>query len=201
MIASRRAMTRPTTGWRWGLLLALLLGATCVSGAAVESPSYQVGPGDVLQIALYAGGEKQEEFTATVSALSTITSPLLGEIAVGGLTTHEIARKLTELLARDYFVDPQVLVSVKEYGGQVYVMGAVRTPGAYGYQQGLTALRACLLAGGFTDFASLKRVRLTRVVGGRPKSSTVDLDRVSKGKAEDPLLMKGDRLDVPRRRF
>jgi polysaccharide export outer membrane protein len=92
-------------------------------------------------------------------------------------------------------------VSVKEYGGQVYVMGAVSRPGAYGFQEGLTALRACLLAGGFSDFASLRRVKISRLLEGKSRTITVDLSKVSKGKAEDPALIRGDRIEVPRRGF
>ena len=166
-----------------------------------DSATYQVEPGDVLQISFYAGGDKQEDFNGTVSSAGTITSPLVGEVKVVGLTTYEIARTLTVRLAKDFFVNPQVLVVVKDYGGQVFVMGAVSKPGAYGYQEGLTALRACLLAGGFTEYASRRRVKITRVQDGKSRTFKFDLDKVSKGRAEDLALTRGDRIEVPRRGF
>ena len=174
---------------RW-MLVAGLLG--CAGVARAEQILYRVGAGDVLQVAIYAGGEKQDEFTPAVSSVGTITAPLIGEIQVASLTTYEVAKKIQELLAKDFYVDPQVLVSVKEYGGQVFV---------YGLQEGMTVLQACLLAGGFTDFASLKRVRVTRSVNGEAKSFEVDLAKVKQGKREDVALMRGDRIDVPQRRF
>ena len=184
------------------LLLAVSAGVSlAASRASSESASYEVGPGDVLQIAFYAGGDKQEDFAGTISNAGTITSPLLGEVKVAGLTTYEIERSMTAMLKKDFFKNPQVLVSVKEYGGQVFLMGAVSKPGAYGYQEGLTALRACLLAGGFTQYASLRRVKITRVVDGKSRTMTFDLDKVSKGKIEDPPLVRGDRVEVPRRGF
>ena len=183
----------------------LLMLVAAVAGPAVagtESPStYQVGPGDVLQVVFYAGAEKQEDFSGTVSALGTLTCPLLGEIKAGGLTVHEITQAMTEQLARDFFVNPQVLVSVKQYGGQVWVVGAVKSPGPYPYSEGLSALRACLLAGGFTDFASLKSVKVARVTAGRARVTKVDLARVMQGKADDLLLQRSDRIEVPQRRF
>ena len=198
------AWSRSHAALNWTVLL--VLAATVALGlgagrASSESATYQVGPGDVLLIAFYAGGEKQEEFTGTISSAGTITVPLLGEVKVAGLTTYEVAKIMTAMLAKDFFVNPQVLVSVKEYAGQVFVMGAVNKPGAYGYQEGLTALRACLLAGGFTDYASLRRVKITRVLDGKSKTITFDLDKVSKGKIEDPALARGDRVEVPRRGF
>lgn len=169
--------------------------------AGATSDPYHVGPGDLLQVAVYAGGEKQEDYSGSVSALGTITSPLLGEVKVAGLTTYEIERSLRDLLARDYYVDPQVLVAVKEYGGQVFVMGAVKRPGAYGLQERMTVLGACLLAEGFTDFASPRHVKVTRVVNGQQKTLEIDLIKVRQGKKEDLALARGDRIDVPRRRF
>jgi polysaccharide export outer membrane protein len=187
---------------QWSLLAAMAAGlAAALPCSAAEVNSYAVGPGDVLQVSFYAGGEKQDDFTATVSARGMITSPLIGELKVAGMTTSEIADTMTTRLARDFFVNPQVLVNVKEYAGQVLVMGAVKQPGAYPYQAGLSALKACLLAGGFTEFAAPNKVKITRVVNGRSVTLNADLDKVSKGKAEDPALVKGDRIEVRRRRF
>lgn len=166
-----------------------------------EPAAYLVGVGDVLAISFYAGGDKQDDFTSTVSSMGAITAPLLGDLKVAGMTTAQIADTMTVLLSKNFFVKPQVLVSVKEYAGQVLVMGAVRLPGSYGFQAGLTALKACVLAGGFTEYATPSKVKITRVVDGRSTTINVNLDKVSKGKAIDPELLKGDRIDVGRRRF
>lgn len=171
------------------------------AGHSGDSPSYAVGTGDVLQVTFYAGGEKQDDFACTVSSLGIITSPLIGDLKVAGKTTGEIADTMTVLLAKNFFVHPQVLVNIKEYAGQVLVMGAVRQPGAYGFQAGLTALKACLLAGGFTEYATPAKVKITRVSGGKSVTMNINLDKVSKGKANDLELLKGDRIDVARRRF
>ena len=181
--------------------MTVLASALLLRLASAEPPASPVVLGDILQVTVFAGGEKQEDFTANVVATGTITCPLLGETRVAGLTTEEIARQLRAMLVRDFFVDPQVLVSVKEHGGQIYVTGEVKQPGAYGVRDGLTVLHACLLAGGFTDFSSLRSVRLTRIVDGQPRTAMIDVVKVRQGKQPDPLLASGDRLEVPRRRF
>jgi protein involved in polysaccharide export with SLBB domain len=186
---------------KWLIPMTVVASALLLRLASAEPSASPVVLGDVLQVTIFAGGEKQEDFSATVVAAGTITCPLLGETKVAGLTTEEIARQLRAMLARDYFVDPQVLVSVKEHGGQVYVTGEVKQPGAYGVRDGLTVLHACLLAGGFTDFASLRAVRLTRVVDGQSRTAMIDVAKVRQGKQPDPLLVSGDRLEIPRRRF
>lgn len=180
--------------------LAALLGLAIPPAARTSEP-YVLGPGDLLSITVYAGGEKQVDFTGYISALGSITSPLLGEIKVAGMTTYELERSMRDTLAKDFYVDPQVMVTVKEYGGQVFIMGEVRKPGAYGLQERMTVLGACLLAEGFTDFAAPGRTKVTRMVNGQQKRFKIDLVKVREGKKEDMPLQRGDRIEVPRRRF
>jgi protein involved in polysaccharide export with SLBB domain len=164
-------------------------------------PRYPLGTGDVLEITFYAGGTKQEEFTAEVSGPGTITTPLLGEISVGGLSASEASDKLTMVLARDFFVNPQVLVKVREHAKKVYVGGEVKNPGAYSIREGSTLLNACILAGGFTEYAALNRVTVTRTVGKQTRILKIDLREVQKGKVSDLTLETADRIDVPHRVF
>ncbi len=164
-----------------------------------SSPTYPIGPGDILQVSIYAGGEKQEDFTAEISPQGMMTSPLLGELTIGGLTAFEITQKMTKILERDFFVKPQVLVIVKESGRKIYVMGEIKKPGAYSVQNGLTALNACILAGGFTDFASPGRAKVTRLENGTTRTIEINLGKVQEGKMEDLVLQAGDRIDVPQR--
>lgn len=187
---------------RIAIAAALALGLLAAPGTRSSAvTAYAVGPGDALEIVFYAGGGKQEDFVQTVREEGTITCPLLGDVPVAGLSVTAIALALEEVLARDYFVDPQVLVNVKTYGGRIYVLGEVKQPGIYPIQVAPTALSACVLAGGFTDFAAPRHVRITRNQGGRTERIEVDLVRVKQGRAEDPALVSGDRVDIPRRRF
>jgi polysaccharide export outer membrane protein len=181
------------------MLTAVLLAGA--AGAWAQAVSDAVGPGDILDITVYAGGEKQENFTATVSPDRTIACPLLGVWKLDGAGTAEIAEKLRAAFAKGYYVDPQVLVSVKEHGAKIYVLGEVRHPGIFLLRDGPTVLSACVLAGGFTEYASPKRVRVTRLEDGKPKLIQVDLTRVKRGKAHDLTLRDGDRIEVPPRFF
>jgi polysaccharide export outer membrane protein len=189
----------------WGLVGLLMAGAVALAGGAATTDtaeaSYRVAPGDVLEILIYAGAEKQDGVTSRVSPAGLITCPLVGDVGVAGLTTQQIASQLRDRLARDYYVDPQVMVNVQEYVGKVYVIGEVKRPGMYGLHERLTVLNACILAGGFTDFASPGRVRVTRVKDGVTRVLRIDLARVQRGKSADIVLEAGDRVDVPSRRF
>lgn len=181
-----------------GFIVSWVIGLSLFPGNVLsQTPSYPIGPGDVLQVAIYAGGEKQEDFSVNVSPAGTMASPLIGTVEVQGLTASEIAGKITHILGRDFFVNPQVLVSVKEYGRKIYVMGEVKKPGAYAIQEGLTVLNACILAGGFTEYASPRRAKLTRIENGNQKIIEVNLIKVQEGREADLVLQTGDRVDVP----
>ena len=160
-----------------------------------------VEPGDVLQVEVYAGGEKQNDFSATVSSDRTITCPLVGSISIGSGDTSDIETTLRQALARDYFVDPQVLVTVKQHGAKIYVLGEVKHPGVYLLSDGPTLLGACALAGGFTDFADPHHARIARAEDGKVRFISVDLLKAKAGKAEDVRLRGGDRLEILHRLF
>jgi polysaccharide export outer membrane protein len=164
-------------------------------------PSRTIHAGDLLEVSFYAGGEKQEDFTAQVSSSGYLNAPLIGEIRVADFTPFKAADVMRSLLADRFYVNPQVLVSLKELGGKVYVSGEVSRPGAYGLQEGLTVLKVCALAGGFTNFAAQNAVKVTRNERGVLKSFKLDLARVRSGKQEDMILQNGDQIDVPHRRF
>jgi protein involved in polysaccharide export with SLBB domain len=187
---------------RKSIALMMLVGLMASAPEARPQPTSDVAdPGDVLQITVYAGGEKQDDFTATVSPERTITCPLIGVWKLVDAGTTEIAARLGAALAQGYYLDPQVLVSVKEHGAKIFVLGEVKKPGVFALRDGPTALSACVLAGGFTDFASPRRVKITRLVDGKPKLIQVDLIRVQQGKAHDLPLRDGDRIEVPQRWF
>jgi len=181
------------------LLIAALSPGTPARASAPDV--YRVGPGDVVQVTVYAGGEKQDDYSATITAGGTMVCPLLGELALGGLTVPEITGRIRDGLARDYFVNPQVLVTVKTVAGSVLVLGEVKQPGIYPLREGLTVLAACTLAGGFTDFASPRAAKVTRTVDGKLMQLRVDLALIRQGKRDDLPLANGDRVEVPRRWF
>ncbi len=54
-------------------------------------------------------------------------------------------------------------------GAFVYVTGEVKSPGRYPLKRNTTVDRAIILAGGFTRFASKKRIRVRRMVDGEQK--------------------------------
>lgn len=79
----------------------------------------------------------------------------------------------------------------------IYMEGEINRPGIYPYQQGLTALNACLMAGGFKTYAAPSRTRIIREVGNRKEVIRIDLNDVKAGKIADIPLKPGDLINVP----
>lgn len=182
-------------------ILAVLLAVTGFNPGFAEAAAV-VNPGAVMDITVFAAGKKELDFSATVAPDSTVMLPLVGTAKVVGLDATGLSKHLQRLYDRNYFVNPQVLINVKDYGGRVMVYGEVRQPGMYPVGLGLTALSATVLAGGFTDFASLGRAKVVRIMrNGRTEVLKVDLGKVLKGQNPDLVLLDGDRVDVPRRLF
>ncbi|MDY6838787.1 MAG: polysaccharide biosynthesis/export family protein [Thermodesulfobacteriota bacterium] len=303
--------SRPRGGGRWrGALILLSIFMVCglATPALAQKGKYVLGIGDRLSFLLYAGGESQLEskgpIMLTISEEGTVTLPFLGKVQADGLTVDLLTQEITAGLAADYFVDPQVILSVVDYrskrvyilgevkspgsygmerenptlielismaggaterrgkkafvlrgaydhvaaGGEIdelvekrdpmavdlqrllergdltanvrlepddvvyipprafvdiaqskiYVMGHVKNPGVYEFQDGITALNACLLAGGFAKFAAANRATVTRDNGEKKTVIKIDLNDVKHGKADDMVLKPGDRVYVPK---
>jgi polysaccharide biosynthesis/export protein len=74
----------------------------------------------------------------------------------------------------------------------VFVVGQVRSPGAYTIQKGMTLLQVLSLAGGLTDRGAAGRIKVLRVSGGQKKEIKI--------RPEDPVE-PGDTIVVPERFF
>jgi len=285
-----------------GIILSLLLLLSAFGLSHGQGKAYRFGPRDVLTLMIYAGGEEQAKVDLTISAKGTINVPFIGTVKAEGLTAPQIEALITEPLAKDYFVNPEVNIQIKEYhslqynisgavkspglyemaseatlmeliaraGGvlpergnvayilrgstgeisegkdvetaiaskepikvdlktlldkgdmsvnlvlepgdvvyiplqkaldlgesKVYVEGEVKNPGVYDYQPGITALNACIMAGGFDRFAAPNRTRIIRKSGEKQETIKINLDDVKKGKIPDIELQPGDLIHVP----
>lgn len=133
------------------------------ASAPATPPEYRVGPGDVLEVVVY--GNEDLSRSTTIQTNGTVSLPLLGDVNVAGLTLPEVKTKLTSLLARDYLVNPQVDVKVKEYQSQfVTLIGEVNSPGRKPLRGRTRLIDALVEAGGFTPRASGELV-ISRVEG------------------------------------
>jgi polysaccharide export outer membrane protein len=124
---------------------------------------YEVGAGDLLEVNVFGNDDLSR--IPTVQTSGSISLPLLGEVQVAGLTVGEVQRKITNLLAKDYLVNPQVEVKVREYQSQfVSVVGEVNSPGRKPIRGRMRLIDVLIEAGSFRPSAS-GQVMITRVDG------------------------------------
>ena len=121
--------------------------------------------------ALRIGGVPSEEVAMlsqkfTISDAGNVHLPYLEVgIRAAGLRPSELARAIERAYVdAEIYTQPTIQIDVKleQDDRYVSVMGEVRTPRTIGYQPGITLLDAVAQAGGFTDFAYTKEVKLTR---------------------------------------
>lgn len=148
------------------VLVALILAPAYATGAdavAVPGPGYRLGPNDVVRVQIF--GEDDLTTEGKVGGDGTMTFPLLGAVQVGGRTVEQVRDDITTRLAEGYLRQPKVSIAIVRYRN-VYVSGEVRTPGGYPYEDGLTVQRALSLAGGFTEKADRRGVKVNRLING-----------------------------------
>ena len=134
--------------------------------------------------------------------------PLLGEIAIGGMTVTE-AQAAVETAYRDgrFLRNPQVTINVEEYAvREVSISGQIRNPSRYQLPNESTYTLAELVtkAGGITDIGKGNAVSVTRILpDGTKKVFVIDVDSIIKGKKgnknddDNFLLQAGDNVYVP----
>jgi polysaccharide export outer membrane protein len=179
---------------------------SALASAALQTPAaaadYRLGPEDVLHITLYNIPEGEQgvtprNSTVRVSQEGKITLPLLGDIAVAGLTTTALEQQLRGQYDQ-YLHKPQVGVQVAEYRSQqVSVMGAVGRPGVFQLTGPRTLTDLLSMAGGISEKAG-GQVHIYRQGAQGRQTYVIDLLAL----ANNPGLVNmpveaGDVLNVP----
>jgi len=138
---------------------------------------YRVGRQDLLEIRVF--DLEQLNQTVRVADDGSITLPLLGRLAVAGLSKSELEALIARLLEARYVRDPQVTIFVKEYESKkVAVSGAVKKPGTYEMLGEKTLLEMISLAGGLDKEMGKQIIIFRRDVENATRRISVDLERL-----------------------
>jgi len=133
--------------------------------------NYVIGSHDMLSITVWDQPDLSGKFT--VEADGSFTFPLIGRILAGGLTLRDLEGQLRKRLADGYFKNPQVSVSIEQYRSQrIFIVGEVRSPGAYPLVGDMTLIEALARAGSTTVEAGGEAV-IVRPPAGRAGSAPV----------------------------
>jgi len=172
----------------------------------VRSPGgFAINSDNILDFILLAGGPTQ-------SAADVV---IILKRDKDGAIKERIEKKLSEIISNTgiFKVEGGDVIYIARREGRdilgeftnvrsnaVYVLGEVKSPGAYEYKDGYTLLDVIVNAGGPTEFAAKGRVKIYRVVGGKREEVNIDLDDIIKKKT-NPQVSPGDIIYVPERFF
>lgn len=157
--------------------------------------------GDPVQIELKAPAEDAAVFGGnyTISETGTVKVPHLDqEISAVGLSTSQLSRKI-ELAykAADIYTNPTIIVNMQNpttyIPHVVNVGGSVRQPGEVPLRENMRLFQAITRAGGFTEFARQKEIKLVR--GNR--ETKYDMRSIRADGSNNPFLQDGDQIIVP----
>ena len=159
---------------------------------------YKIGPNDLLEFDVF--GVPGMQRTVRVNASGMIGLPLIGAMALGGLTATQAETLIAAKYAENYLQDPQISLFIKEFTTQrITIEGAVAKPGIYPITGQLTLLRALALAGGGGQYAKLDEVMLFRTGSIQTGANQMfDLDKIRSGEVADPVINPDDVIVVKR---
>jgi polysaccharide export outer membrane protein len=173
------------------------------AAAPAVRPDYTLEPSDLIHVQIFQ--EPDLERDVRLSQECTVALPLIGTVELKGKTVRQAEELIRGLYDRDYLVNPQVNVIVREYASKtVTVLGAVNKAGIVNFplEQPLSLLDAIARADGFSRLADRSRVKFTRTQpDGKTETRVIDVDDIIRGvsKGTPWFLQKDDVIYVPER--
>jgi polysaccharide export outer membrane protein len=163
------------------------------AGTNLLSPS-RLRVGELLVITFADVPTPIPQYEGRIREDGKITLTMNQEFVAAGRTVAELEKEIRDRYVPKYFQNLTVTVRAPERF--FYVDGQVRLPSRQQYLGEITLLGAIAAAGGFTDFAQPKKVRILRADG---KVEVVDCKRAQRDSRFDVPIYPGDRIIVPRR--
>jgi polysaccharide export outer membrane protein len=165
--------------------------------SAMLPPRYVIGPEDVLSIVFWR--HKDMSADVVVRPDGKISLPLLNDIDAAGLTPEQLNDRLAVAAGR-FVQDPTATVVVKEiHSRKVFITGNVAKPGSFPLMGDTTVLQLIALAGGLSEYANSKNIKIMRTENGRAVTFPFDYKAVIKQKhlEQNILLKPNDTVIVP----
>jgi polysaccharide export outer membrane protein len=179
------------------VILAFAMVMIGVSSTPAAENNYTIGPGDVLEISVWRDESLSREVTVPPDGI--IAFPLVGDIDVNNIPAAELRNRVTQKLA-EFIPDATVTVILRQINSlKAYVIGKVKSPGAYNIQMDTTVLQILSMAGGLTPYASEGNIHIHRRTGKKIARMGFDYKSIVKGQklSQDIILKRGDVIVVP----
>jgi polysaccharide biosynthesis/export protein len=158
--------------------------------------SVSLVPGDVIKLTFSGAPELNQ--SQKIRSDGKINLPLIGEVDAAGMTIGSLQGELA-LRYKPQLQSTTVVVTLESSVTQVVVSGAVNRPSKLSFDRPTTIFQAIMEAGGASEYGSLKRVHLIRIVNGEQHAQILDLRPVTVGgQTTRPYYVKdGDVIYIP----
>ena len=159
---------------------------------------YVIGVDDVLSIRFW-GDDKFSAESVVVRPDGKISLPLIGDVAVTGLTPEQLADAVEQLGTKFFKEPPDVNVNVRDVKSRkVFVIGQVSKPGVYPLNDELNVLQLLATVGGVLEYADKDAIIIIRKENGRERRLRFNYNEVIRGKRleQNILLQPGDTVLV-----
>jgi polysaccharide export outer membrane protein len=164
------------------------------ASAQEKAAEYRLGNGDSIRISVFQNPDLTLE--TRVSENGAITFPLVGSVAVGGLTIGGAEQVIAKALQDGGFINqPQVnVLLLKNLGNQVSVLGQAGHPGRFPLETFNTKLSEILAMAGGIGPGGSDIVVVTGTRNGKPFRKEVDVGGMflSNNFENDLVMMGGD---------
>ena len=177
---------------RIAILLVSVLLCSCELPVVNPPPEQLAAPtsitlvsGDVIRLAFTGAPELNQ--SQKIRSDGKINLPLIGEVDAAGMTIGSLQSELA-LRYKPQLQSTTVVVTLESSVTQVVISGAVSKGGKFSFDRPTTVFQAIMEAGGASEYGSLKRVHLIRIVNGEQHAQILDLSPVTTGPDHASLL-------------
>lgn len=172
--------------------------ASAQSAPPAVNSEYKLGPGDSIRVQVFQNPDLTVE--TRVSESGSISYPLVGNVAIGGLTIGQAESKIAQALrSGNYLKSPQVnIVMLQVRGNQVAVLGQVHKPGRFPLETFNVRVSDMLAAAGGVTPMGDDVLIVTGTRNGQPFRKVIDIPGLflNSRSQDDILLAGGDTLYV-----
>ncbi|MDT8388857.1 MAG: polysaccharide export protein EpsE [Thiogranum sp.] len=189
-------LNRVLSQWTGLFLLLVMVGYS----PAYAAEEYKLGGGDTVTIMVYEQPDLSVEARISEDD-GTIGYPLLGRVALRGLTPESAGKKIATLLeSRGFINNPQVTLAVKSFVSQkIPIMGQVNKPGEYALTGESRVVDLLSQAGGVKEDAADTIVVVKNNPEGRQVRHEIDLLQFYAGDMTQNIqVQEGDFILVPK---
>lgn len=169
-------------------------GGSAASGTNGVFSIDRIAVGDIIRV-MYEASVPIAPSEIQVPETGLVTIHMGEQVQVAGRMAADVSKEIRDLFTIKKQMYKRLSIYVQVLGRTVSVGGEVRATGSFPFEGGMTVLKAINRAGGFTEYADRKKVRITRVNG---QQITVDCKAALKKPELDLPLYPGDRVDVLR---